>query len=145
MQEQTPATTYQFKVAARDAAGNTSAQSTALSVTTLIDSVAPSVPGKPTSSAQTMTSITLNWTASTDKLKAIAIQKWIALTNFSGMEAWTEYRRTNLPNIPQALTVTDAKRPLRLFYPSTESGSNSNVADQGAIDVFTTKIFWDVD
>jgi hypothetical protein len=66
-----------------------------------------------------------DWTASTDKLKAIAIQKWIALTNFSGMEAWTEYRRTNLPNIPQALTVTDANRPLRQFNPSTESGSNS--------------------
>ncbi len=67
----TPATTYQFKVAARDAIGNTSAQSTALSVTTLIDSVAPSVPGKPTSSAQTMTSITLNWTASTDNVALV--------------------------------------------------------------------------
>ena len=86
-----------------------------------------------------------DWTASTDKLKAIAIQKWIALTNFSGMEAWTEFRRTNLPNIPQAPTVTDAKRPLRLFYPSTESGSNSNVAAQGNIDVFSPRLFWDVD
>ena len=27
-------------------------------------------------------------------LAAIAIQKWIALCNFNGLEAWAEYRRT---------------------------------------------------
>jgi hypothetical protein len=86
-----------------------------------------------------------DWTASTDKLKAIATQKWIALTNFSGLEAWTEYRRTNLPVTPQAATVTGANRPLRLYYPASEAGSNINVAAQGTIDVFATKIFWDVD
>jgi hypothetical protein len=86
-----------------------------------------------------------DWTASSDKLKAIATQKWIALTNFSGLEAWTEYRRTNLPLTPQASTVTSENRPLRLFYPSSEKGSNVNVAAQGAIDVFSTRLFWDVD
>jgi Starch-binding associating with outer membrane len=86
-----------------------------------------------------------DWAASTDKLKAIAIQKWIALTNFSGLEAWTEYRRTNLPVTPQASTVTGTNRPLRLFYPASEASSNVNVAAQGTIDVFATKIFWDVD
>ncbi len=86
-----------------------------------------------------------DWTASTDKLRAIAIQKWLALTNFSGLEAWTEYRRTKLPVTPQANTVTSTDRPLRLFYPDTETGSNgANVAAQGTIDVFKTKIFWDV-
>ncbi len=86
-----------------------------------------------------------DWTASTDKLRSIAIQKWLALTNFSGLEAWTEYRRTRLPVTPQANTVTSADRPLRLFYPDTESGSNgANVTAQGTIDVFKTKIFWDV-
>ncbi|RCR71307.1 SusD/RagB family nutrient-binding outer membrane lipoprotein [Larkinella punicea] len=87
-----------------------------------------------------------DWDASTNKLTAIATQKWIALTNFSGLEAWTEYRRTNLPVIPQSVQVTDAKRPLRFFYPNTEAGSNSaNVEAQGKIDVFATKLFWDVD
>jgi hypothetical protein len=88
-----------------------------------------------------------DWTASTDKLAAIAIQKWIALTNFSGLESWAEYRRTNLPVIPQSVQVPEAtKRPLRLFYPNTEGGSNvANVTAQGTIDPFTTKIFWDVD
>ncbi|GAB3781274.1 SusD/RagB family nutrient-binding outer membrane lipoprotein [Spirosoma horti] len=87
-----------------------------------------------------------DWDASTDKLAAIAIQKWIALTNFSGLEAWAEYRRTNLPVTPQSIQVPDNKRPTRLFYPNTEGGSNSaNVTAQGTIDVFATKLFWDVD
>ncbi len=84
-----------------------------------------------------------SWTASTDKLRAIAIQKWLALTNFSGLEAWTEYRKSNLPVTPQANTVTGTNRPLRFFYPNTESGSNANVPT--GIDVFSTRLFWDVD
>ncbi len=87
-----------------------------------------------------------DWDASTDKLAAIATQKWIALANFSGLEAWTEYRRTNLPVIPQSIQVTDAKRPVRFYYPNTESGSNGeNVKAQGTIDVFATRLFWDID
>ena len=88
-----------------------------------------------------------DFTASTDKLKAIATQKWIALTHYAGIESWTEYRRTNLPVIPQMNTVTDlTKRPLRFFYPGTEFGSNgANVTAQGTIDIFTTKLFWDID
>ncbi|AEI47539.1 SusD/RagB family nutrient-binding outer membrane lipoprotein [Runella slithyformis] len=88
-----------------------------------------------------------DWEASTDKLAAIAIQKWIALTNFSGLEAWAEYRRTNLPATPQSIQIVgETKRPLRFFYPNTELGSNGeNVKAQGTIDVFTTRLFWDVD
>lgn len=88
-----------------------------------------------------------DWTASTDKLAAIAIQKWIALTNFNGLESWAEYRRTNLPVIPQSIQVPEAnKRPLRLFYPNSEAGSNvANVSAQGTIDVFNNRLFWDVD
>lgn len=84
-----------------------------------------------------------DWSASTDKLKAIAVQKWIALVNFSGLEAWTEYRKSNLPVTPQSPGVSTADRPLRFFYPNTESGSNANVPT--GIDVFKTRLFWDVD
>ena len=86
-----------------------------------------------------------DFAASTNKLNAIAYQKWLALCNFNGVEAWTEYRRTRLPNTPQSVQVVSTDRPLRLFYPLTELGSNgTNVNAQGAIDVFKTKIFWDV-
>lgn len=86
-----------------------------------------------------------DWVASTNKLTAIAYQKWFALANFNGLESWTEYRRTRLPVTPQSIQVVTTDRPLRLFYPNTEGGSNTaNVAAQGTIDVFKTKIFWDV-
>jgi hypothetical protein len=90
--------------------------------------------------------VNYDWDASPDKLAAIAIQKWISLANLNGLEAWAEYRRTNLPVTPQSLQVSDAKRPQRLFYPDTEAGSNeANIKAQGTVDVFATKIFWDVD
>jgi hypothetical protein len=88
-----------------------------------------------------------DWTASPDKLKAIWMQKWLALVNYSGLEAWSEYRRTNYPVTPaSASTSPTAARPLRIFYPNSEQASNgANVAAQGAIDVFVTRLFWDVD
>ena len=91
--------------------------------------------------------VNADWAASPNKLEAIAIQKWLALTNFNGLEAWSEYRRTGLPVTPQSLAVSDPnKRPVRLFYPNTELGSNeANVKAQGTIDVFNTRLFWDVD
>jgi len=87
-----------------------------------------------------------DWDASTNKLNAIAIQKWVTFTNFSGLEAWAEYRKTGLPVTPQSIQVPDAKRPVRFFYPNTESGANqANVTAQGTIDVFATRLFWDID
>lgn len=87
-----------------------------------------------------------DYDASTNKLNAIAIQKWLAFTNFNGLEAWAEYRKTGLPVTPQSIQVTDARRPVRFYYPNTESGANAaNVTAQGTIDVFATRLFWDVD
>jgi hypothetical protein len=88
-----------------------------------------------------------DWTASPDKLKTIWMQKWISFVNFNGLEAWSEFRRTNYPLTPLSASASAGQKlPLRLFYPSTELGSNeSNVTAQGTIDVFTTRIFWDVD
>jgi len=104
--------------------------------------------GSTTAQANTLTSSGLancDWAASTDKLAAIATQKWFALANFQGFEAWTEYRRTRIPATPQTPQVVSTDRPLRFFYPSSELGSNNaNVTAQGTIDVFKTKIFWDV-
>jgi Starch-binding associating with outer membrane len=88
-----------------------------------------------------------DWTASPDKLKAIWQQKWLALTNFNGLEAWTEIRRTNFPVIPvSASAAAGAKAPVRLFYPATENSSNgANIKAQGIIDVFNGRLFWDID
>jgi hypothetical protein len=88
-----------------------------------------------------------DFAASTDKLKAIWIQKWLALTNYEGIESWTELRRTNNPAVPKSLAAAPTQLPpVRLYYPATETGSNGkNVQAQGAIDAFNSRIFWDVD
>jgi chitodextrinase len=63
-----PGTTYTYKVAAFDAAGNTSAQSTGASLATAPDTQAPTVPGSLTATSTTSTSVSLSWTASTDNV-----------------------------------------------------------------------------
>ncbi len=63
----TVATAYQFYVNARDAANNTSANSNILNITTP-DTQAPSAPTNLSSSNLTQTSVTLNWTTSTDNV-----------------------------------------------------------------------------
>lgn len=89
-----------------------------------------------------------DWSASPDKLKAIWMQKWVALTNYNGLESWAEYRRTGFPVTPQSLSVPSGStdRPVRFFYPQSEVGSNQgNVPAQAAGDKFSSRIFWDVD
>ncbi|WP_442792046.1 glycoside hydrolase family 9 protein [Micromonospora sp. NBC_01796] len=63
----TPATAYQFYVVARDGAGNRSAGSTPVAVTTGSgggDTTPPGTPGTPVASAVTATGLTLTWAAS---------------------------------------------------------------------------------
>lgn len=90
----------------------------------------------------------VDFDASTNKLNAIAYQKWLCFVNFNGLEAWSEYRKSGVPATPQSINYVSGAniRPLRLYYPGTELGSNGdNVKAQGTIDPLSTRIFWDVD
>ncbi|MEC0246493.1 glycosyl hydrolase family 18 protein [Paenibacillus chitinolyticus] len=70
----TPSTAYSFTVKAKDAAGNVSAASSPVSVTTDAnsgggtDTTAPTAPTNLAVTAKTSTSVTLGWTASTDNV-----------------------------------------------------------------------------
>lgn len=88
----------------------------------------------------------VGWTASTNKLEAIITQKWASLNGFSPFEAWSDYRRLGLPAVPISLepSTTIKQIPIRLLYPQSEYSYNStNVAAQGTISQFTSKIFWE--
>jgi len=80
------------------------------------------------------------------QLQAIIGQKWKALAIYGGFEAFNEFRRTGYPNdIP--LSIYPGANPpnqvTRIPYPAVEYKTNAaNVAAQGTINVFTSKIFW---
>ncbi|UBM58057.1 SusD/RagB family nutrient-binding outer membrane lipoprotein [Marinilongibacter aquaticus] len=64
----------------------------------------------------------------------IMTQKWVALFG-QGVEAWTEYRRTGYPIMPEkdprALFENDGIIPTRLPYPTTEYALNKARLDEG--------------
>jgi hypothetical protein len=77
--------------------------------------------------------------------QAIITQKWIALSVGGSFEAFNEIRRTGFPNVPTSIYPgADAPNQVtRIFYPFVEYQTNAtNVAAQGTIDKFTSKIFW---
>jgi chitodextrinase len=101
----TAGTTYAYTVTAKDAAGNISAASAVLNVTTEApDTTPPSVPTGLVASAVTQTSLTLSWDASTDNVGVSGYDVYqdgglIASvtgtsTNVSGLTAGTTYAYT---------------------------------------------------
>ncbi|GAB3162995.1 hypothetical protein GCM10027291_01790 [Telluribacter humicola] len=91
-------TAYNFTVLAKDAAGNKSAQSSTLSVTTLAcgDSQAPSVPTGLTASNIQGNGLTLNWTASTDNVGVTAYEVYQNGTLLNGNVTGTTLAVSNL-------------------------------------------------
>ena len=86
----------------------------------------------------------------------ILSQKWFALNAIAVYEVYTDYRRTDyrlgaavgLPSGPP-ISVDPGNSatsiPRRLLYPQNEYNYNAaNVGAQGTVNVFSTKIFWDL-
>jgi chitodextrinase len=105
--------TYTYTVAARDAAGNLSAQSAPLSVTYL-DPVAPSAPTNLTAVSPTSGAPSLSWTAATDNV---------------GVTAYRVYRNGVLLGASPGTTYTDstALRP----DPTVASDAFTRAANPG--------------
>ncbi len=78
------------------------------------------------------------------KIERIIGQKWLALNSISSIEAWNDFRRLGLPNIPNSLDApSPTARPLRLMYPETERMTNNEEASkQGNDDITSGKIWW---
>jgi hypothetical protein len=102
-------------------------------------------------------------------IATILSQKWFALNSINPLEVWTDYRRvpfSSVSTLPGASTThftygttggftagpaisvapqnTATQIPIRYLYPQTEYNYNSkNVGEQGTINQFTSRIFWD--
>ncbi|HTD40911.1 MAG TPA: SusD/RagB family nutrient-binding outer membrane lipoprotein [Mucilaginibacter sp.] len=87
----------------------------------------------------------VGWASSPNKEQAIITQKWIALNSYFNFEAWNEYRRTGFPALPSSIdpSAISTTLPTRIFYPLSELNTNpTNLAKEGTIDKFNSKIFW---
>lgn len=86
------------------------------------------------------------WDSNNDKLALILTQKYVAMFGINGLETWTDYRRTGIPNVPLSIYKSRGSNviPKRLIYPLEEYQYNSaNVQKEGTIDPQTATIFWD--
>jgi len=94
-----PNTTYSYTVAAYDAAGNTSTQSSSASATTLApgaaDTTAPSAPSGLTATAYSTTQINLSWTAAIDDIGVAGYEVWQGATKIATVTT-TAYSVTGL-------------------------------------------------
>ncbi|WP_129717179.1 SusD/RagB family nutrient-binding outer membrane lipoprotein [Pedobacter sp. SYP-B3415] len=88
----------------------------------------------------------VNFAVSANKIEAIVFQKWLSLNSISGWEAWNDFRRTGYPaDNPLSVDAITPQHPVRLFYPNSELGTNGEeVAKQGALNPFESRVFWDV-
>ncbi len=88
-------------------------------------------------------------------LYTIVQQKWFALNMIAPYELWTDWRRTGIvygvgggfdPGPPLSVDPNAGNQiPVRLFYPQNEYNYNpANVAAEGTINVYTGRIFWDL-
>jgi chitodextrinase len=100
-----PNTTYAMKVRARDAAGNWSAQSAALSVKTLADTTPPTIPAGLTASAVTMNSFTLTWPAATDNVGVTGYEVFKGTVSLGTVNALSINVTGLALNTPYAMTV----------------------------------------
>lgn len=77
--------------------------------------------------------------------ESIGIQKWAALYS-NGYEAWSEWRRLDVPSLSAPDAAVQNSIPVRLPYPVSEQINNGT--SLGAVtstpDDMTTKLWWDV-
>lgn len=105
----------------------------------------------------------VNWDNATDKLRLIYLQKWVALFYMDNMEAWSEIRRTDVPELssengrdicsdPTIYTPGNLIEPYRngleaggllkrMFYPQTARNLNPNTPP---MKTGSEPVWWDV-
>jgi hypothetical protein len=82
-----------------------------------------------------------------EKAKFIAYQKYLSLVTIDALEAWSDIRRLDMIPDDGYISVNPGRisntLPVRLLYPQSEYTTNSaNVNDEGSVNLFSSKIFW---
>lgn len=78
------------------------------------------------------------------RVRAIIIQKWLAMNGNQSFEAWSEWRRTGFPDfftVSIATALGDERMPARILYPSSEVTRNQNFP---GVKLIYEPVWWDV-
>ena len=135
-----PLTTYSYTVSAYDQDGNNSAQSAPpVTVTTPVDTHAPSVPSNVAAAIQSATSVRVTWTASTDDV-GVAGYNVFRDGNYVGMAWGTSYINTGLTSgVTYSYTVSaydaSGNESARSSPPVTVAATNCASVDLGSTNV----------
>lgn len=83
-----------------------------------------------------------------EKIAKIGMQRWLANFMQDGVEAWSDWRRLNVPDIKPGPSASISHIPYRrVYYPDDYSTNMNNyneaIKQQGA-DNFDTRLWWDV-
>lgn len=83
-----------------------------------------------------------------EKIEKIAMQRWLGNYMQDGVEAWSDWRRLNVPRLKPGSAATVTHIPYRRhYYPddytTNMANYNAAIAIQGA-DNFDTRVWWDV-
>ena len=86
--------------------------------------------------------------SATQKIDKIAMQRWLANYMQDGVEAWSDWRRLNVPALKPGPSATVTHVPYRrVYYPDDYTTNLDNykaaISAQGADD-FDTRVWWDV-
>jgi hypothetical protein len=95
------------------------------------------------------TDVKIAWPATqAAQINVILYQKYIGLCGLAPLEIWSDWRRVSNPYLTIPLSIAPGRTSTtqfnRLLYPQVEYNVNTdNVAGQGTINQFTSKVFWD--
>jgi RHS repeat-associated protein len=145
-----PNTAYSFNVKAKDAAGNVSAASKALSVTTQADTEAPTAPTDLICSSKSKTSVDLAWTASTDNIGVTGYDVYngttrigtTTLTTYTvgGLAQYTSYSFT-IKARDAAWNVSTSSTPINVITLTSMSLNNPDARDVSSLS-YDLKLSW---
>lgn len=101
-----PLTAYVYRVSGVDGAGRESVQSSQVSVTTLADTTAPSVPSNVTATGSAMDTVDVSWTAATDNVGVTGYRVYRNGSQIANVTSGTSHQDTGLaPSTTYAYTV----------------------------------------
>ena len=90
----------------------------------------------------------VGYTSSANPKAAIVYQKYVSLVGYNNLEAYLENQRTGIPVLKNPVSIDPSTVsniiPVRQYYPLSELTTNAdNLAKEGTINIFTSKIFWE--